>query len=214
MIVSDSRTIRVVIIESQALFAKALCLALKSDPEFDIRGDADSVRSASLQKWRPDLVLLDLDGHPIDVEETMENIREQAPGARVCVLSAKVEPVVMRRVLAAGAEGYIVKDITLVELVRAMKTVAAGSSYVDPRIAGGLLRRAGTNERRTALYDLSDREVDIVRLIAEGLSNKEISGRLILSEKTVKNHISRIFSKLNISARTQAAVYAMKIGLA
>jgi DNA-binding NarL/FixJ family response regulator len=214
MIASEIRTIRVAVIESQVLFAKALCHALKGDIEFDVRGDADSVRTAQLAKWRPELILLDIDGQAVDVEETMQLIRESCPAARVCVLSTRVEPVVMRRVLAAGADGYVVKDITVPELARAMKTVASGASYVDPRIAGGLLRRNGSGDRRSGLYDLSDREVDIVRLIAEGLSNKEISGRLALSEKTVKNHISRIFSKLNITARTQAAVYAMKTGLA
>ena len=119
----------------------------------------------------------------------------------------------MQRCLAAGAEGYIVKDVTPAELLRAVKMVAEGDTYVDPRVAGGLLRRRSISNGRPDLDELSVRETEVVRLIAEGLSNKEISARLGLSEKTVKNHISRIFSKLNICARAQAAVHAIRMGI-
>ena len=94
-----------------------------------------------------------------------------------------------------------------------MKLIAGGNNYVDPRVAGGWLRRRSHGNRRADLNELSTRETEVIRLIAEGLSNKEISARLGLSEKTIKNHISRIFSKLNIYARTQAAVHAIKLGL-
>jgi DNA-binding NarL/FixJ family response regulator len=123
------------------------------------------------------------------------------------------QPEIMQRCLAAGAEGYIIKDVTPAELMRAVKMVAGGDAYVDPRVAGGLLRRRSLSNGRPDLDELSVRETEVIRLIAEGLSNKEISARLSLSEKTVKNHISRIFSKLNIYARAQAAVHAIKIGL-
>ncbi|MGH7756910.1 MAG: response regulator transcription factor, partial [Vulcanimicrobiaceae bacterium] len=108
---------------------------------------------------------------------------------------------------------YIVKDISPGELIRAVKTVASGESYVDPRVAGGLLRRRNTAAGRTEIAELSAREAEVIKLIAEGLANKQISARLNLSEKTVKNHISRIFSKLNINARTQAAVHAIRAGI-
>ncbi len=119
----------------------------------------------------------------------------------------------MQRCLSAGADGYVVKDILPVELIRAVKSVAAGHNYVDPRVAGGVLKRRSGGYGRGAQNELSVRETEIIRLIARGMSNKEISGKLHLSEKTVKNHISRIFAKLNISARTQAAVHAIKTGL-
>jgi DNA-binding NarL/FixJ family response regulator len=91
--------------------------------------------------------------------------------------------------------------------------VADGETYVDPRVAGGLLRRRSLSNGRPDVDELSVRETEVIRLIAEGLSNKEISGRLSLSEKTVKNHISRIFSKLHIYTRAQAAVHAIRTGL-
>jgi DNA-binding NarL/FixJ family response regulator len=120
----------------------------------------------------------------------------------------------LQRCLNAGADGYIVKDIIPAELIRALKLIASGESFVDARIAGRLLRRQNVTRGRLENSELSARETDVIRLIAEGLSNKEISARLNLSEKTVKNHISRIFSKLHIGARTQAAVHAIKSGIA
>jgi DNA-binding NarL/FixJ family response regulator len=119
----------------------------------------------------------------------------------------------MQRCLSNGAEAYIVKDISPPELLRAIKTVADGQSYVDPRVAGGLLRRRSLNAGKPDIMELSAREAEVLKLIAEGLANKQISARLHLSEKTVKNHVSRIFSKLNISARTQAAVHAIRAGI-
>jgi DNA-binding NarL/FixJ family response regulator len=119
----------------------------------------------------------------------------------------------MQRCIVAGADGYLAKDVSPSELIRAVKVVAKGENYVDPRIAGSLLRKRLMSDGRMADDELSDRESDVVRLIAQGLSNKEIGVRLCLSEKTIKNHVSRIFSKLNISARAQAVVYAMRTGM-
>jgi DNA-binding NarL/FixJ family response regulator len=119
----------------------------------------------------------------------------------------------MQRAFSAGADGYIVKDILPEELIAAVKTMSAGSLYVDPRLVGFILRRhAGVGRREP--NELSRREGDVVRLIAAGLSNREISQRLGLSDKTVKNHISHIFSKLDVTARTQVVVYAIRNGLA
>ena len=113
-------------------------------------------------------------------------------------------------------QGGLPKDLDgyyYVQLLRAIKTVADGQSYVDPRVAGGLLRRRSLNAGKPDIMELSAREAEVLKLIAEGLANKQISARLHLSEKTVKNHVSRIFSKLNISARTQAAVHAIRAGI-
>jgi len=208
-----TKPIRVMVVEGQALFGKALCQVLAGDVEIEVVGDADSVGNAPLRRLRPDLIVLDLDGHQVELPEAMRLCRDQAPQAKVCVLSTHVQPEVMQRCLSAGADGYVVKDILPVELIRAVKSVASGHAYVDPRVAGGVLKRR-TGYSRGAQNELSARETEIIRLIARGMSNKEISGKLHLSEKTVKNHISRIFAKLNINARTQAAVHAIKTGLA
>ena len=210
---SSAKPVRVLVIEGQALFGKALCQVLASDPDIEVVGDADSIANAPLRRMRPDLIVMDLDGHDVELSEAMRTCRDLAPQAKVCVLSTHIQPEVMQRCLSAGADGYVVKDILPVELIRAVKTLAGGQAYVDPRVAGGVLKRRSGGYGRGAQNELSVRETEIIRLIARGMSNKEISGKLHLSEKTVKNHISRIFAKLNISARTQAAVHAIKTGL-
>lgn len=206
-----TETVRLYVIEAQALFSKALCQLLASDRNITVVGDAQSLGADALVAAKPDVVILDLDGGgTIDM---IEQVRALLPNTRICVLTIRPTPDVMQRCLACGADGYIVKDVAPGELMNAVKLVAGGESYVDPRVAGGWLRRRSTSGRKADLNELSTRETEVIRLIAEGLSNKEISVRLNLSEKTIKNHISRIFSKLNIYARTQAAVHAIKLGL-
>jgi len=195
------------------LFGKALCQVFSLDPDVQIVGDSHFVDAQALHKARPDLIILDIDGNHGEVSQGLATCRETLPDARVCVLSMRPQAEAMQRCLAGGAEGYIVKDVTPAELLRAVKMVAEGETYVDPRVAGGVLRRRSISNGRPDVDELSIRETEVIRLIAEGLSNKEISGRLNLSEKTVKNHISRIFSKLHIYARAQAAVHAIRTGL-
>jgi DNA-binding NarL/FixJ family response regulator len=208
-----SANIRVAVVEGQVLFAKALCQVLESEPGIEVIGDASSVTEIHINGQLPDIIVIDLDGHSLDFFDSMRVCREKAPNARVVVLSLNGHTELLQRCLSAGADGYVLKDVTPAELVRAVKAVADGSTYVDPRIAGHVLRRQTLMPSRTAISDLSERETEIIRLIARGLSNKEIANQLSVSEKTVKNHISRVFSKLGITARTQAAIHAMKAGL-
>ncbi|HEY1729301.1 MAG TPA: response regulator transcription factor [Candidatus Baltobacteraceae bacterium] len=206
-------TVRVAVVEGQVLFAKALCQVFASDPGLEVIGDAQTIKDIPTDGHAPDIIVIDLDGHPMDFSDTMRYCRQTVPNARVVVLSLNGHAELLQRCLSAGAEAYVLKDITPGELVRAVKAVAGGSTYVDPRIAGNVLRRQTLMPTRSALSDLSERETEIIRLIARGLSNKEIASQLSVSEKTIKNHISRIFAKLGITARTQAAIHAMKAGL-
>jgi DNA-binding NarL/FixJ family response regulator len=166
------------------------------------------VRSTS-----PDIILIDIDGGVIDLNEAVATSRKASTTVKICTLSMHLQPDVMQRCLNAGVDGYIVKDVSPNEFMRAIKSIAAGEIYVDPRIAGRLLRRRSSPQRFPDPCDLSMREVEVVRLIVAGMSNKEISSNLHLSEKTIKNHVSRIFTKFNCTARTQAAVYALRSGL-
>jgi len=206
-------TNRTLIIESQALFAKALAQMLTLDPSIQVVGDAEAITDSVVRSARPDLLLIDIDGNSIDLVESIQTARAAAPNVRVCALSMHLQPDVMQRCLNAGTDGFVVKDVTPNEFMRAVKSVAGGETYVDPRIAGRLLRRRTSNNRYPDPADLSAREVEVVRLIVAGMSNKEISASLHLSEKTIKNHVSRIFTKFNCTARTQAAVYALRSGL-
>lgn len=205
--------VRVAVVEGQVLFAKALCQVFASDPGLEVVGDVPTIKEIPTNGHAPDIIVIDLDGHPLDFSDTMRYCRQAVPNARVVVLSLNGHAELLQRCLSAGAEAYVLKDITPGELVRAVKAVADGATYVDPRIAGNVLRRQTLMPTRSALSDLSERETEIIRLIARGLSNKEIASQLSVSEKTIKNHISRIFAKLGITARTQAAIHAMKAGL-
>jgi DNA-binding NarL/FixJ family response regulator len=206
-------TNRTLIIESQALFAKALAQVLSLDPSIEVVGDAATVTEAYVTSTRPDIILIDIDGGLIDLNEAVTSSRKALPNVKICTLSMHLQPDVMQRCLNAGVDGYIVKDVSPNEFMRAIKSVASGETYVDPRIAGRLLRRRSSPQRYPDPCDLSMREVEVVRLIVAGMSNKEISSNLHLSEKTIKNHVSRIFTKFNCTARTQAAVYALRSGL-
>ncbi len=204
---------RVIVISSQVIFAKALCQLLSVDPELSVIGDAENVRQASLRQLSPDLIVLDVDGQVLAMDEAIELCRQEVPQAQLCLLSAQLQPEVLQRGLSVGANGYIIKDVSPDELTRALKIIASGGTYVDPRIAGEVLRRRATSKRRYPMFELTAREHEVVRLIAQGLSNREISERLNVSDKTVKNHVSHIFSKLNIGTRSQAAVHAVRAGL-
>jgi DNA-binding NarL/FixJ family response regulator len=209
---SATATNRTLIIEGQALFAKALAQVLSLDPTIEVVGDAETVTEAYVRSTKPDIILIDIDGGLIDLEEAVSVSRNALPNVKICALSMHLQPDVMQRCLNAAVDGYVVKDASPNEFMRAIKSIASGEIYVDPRIAGRLLRRR-TNQRYPDPCDLSLREVEVVRLIVAGMSNKEISVNLNLSEKTIKNHVSRIFTKFNCTARTQAAVYALRSGL-
>lgn len=202
---------RVVLVEQQAIVGKALSQLLSSDRQLQVIGDARSLEDAALAVHRPDLLIIDMDGSDENLDEMVAACRATSAETHILVLTSHVGPQFMQRSLSCHVDGYVVKDISPGELMRACRAVARGESYFDARIAGGLLRRL--SGEKPAQDELSLRESEIVRLIGMGFSNKEIGSRLALSEKTVKNHVSRIFSKLQINARTQAAVYAIRNGM-
>ena len=183
------------------------------ETSIEVVGEMDTLTEKAIRAARPDLLLIDIDGGKIDLTEAVQISRRVYPKLKICSLSMHLQPDVMQRCLSAGVDGYIVKDVTPTEFLRAVKTVTDGDTYVDPRIAGRLLKRGGTADRSSGTSYLSLREVEVVRLIVAGMSNKEISANLHLSEKTIKNHVSRIFTKFNCTARTQAAVFALRSGL-
>jgi two-component system response regulator DevR len=203
---------RVAIVESQILFSKALASIFGADPDLAVVGEHRTAAKDALSADKPDLIVVDIDGQAEDLGRMLQTCTEVEGGPYLCVLSIRMTPELMQRCLAAGASAFIIKDVAPAEVIKALKGVAAGESYVDPRLAGGLLRKR-RNGGKADIMGLSQRETEVLQLIAEGLANKQIGVRLGLSEKTVKNHISRIFSKLDISARTQAAVHAIRVGI-
>lgn len=205
--------VRMALIETQSLFSDALCHVLSSDPDVRVVATARSIEDVTKCNDEVDLVLLDIDDYCSNVEEAFAAASRAFPKAKLSALSSYANADVMQRCLAARADGYVVKDISLMELALAVRSIATGKPYVDPRIAGAILCRRAISPK-PATDELSGRETEIVRLIAQGLSNRDIGERLLLSEKTIKNQISRIFDKLHMTARTQAAVYAIRTGIA
>jgi DNA-binding NarL/FixJ family response regulator len=203
--------VRLYLIEPHRPVVDALRLVYGQDPSIAIVGDAPTIDRGQLSALRPDVVILDIDGLPMPIEEAIDACERASPTSRICALSAQRRSRVMQQALAAKAAAYIVKDTSPAMLIEIAHTVARGDYYADPRLAGAMLRRrsARTSERS----ELSSREFEIVRLIADGLSNSEIGSWLSLSEKTVKNHVSHILAKLHVSARSGVAVYAVRTGI-
>lgn len=210
--IAVERRPRVVVVHAHQLVAKALCRLLNAEDALDVVGDARRIEDANLRFVRPDLLLLDFDGCRGRLEECVATCKAESPSTRIMLLTAHAGQATLQRSLSCGLDGHVLTDIEPGELRRACKAVAEGDTYVDPRVAGVLLRRLQSPQ--TAHDELSLREGEILGLIAAGLSNKQIGDRLVLSEKTVKNHITRIFVKLNINARAHAAVYAIRNGFA
>lgn len=205
------RRFRIVVFEKQLIIGKAICHLLAAENEFEIAADVSEIDERMLKTLAPDLLLLDLDSFD-EIDTIIEAIRRSSPASHTAVLTSSAVRATMQHCIACGIDGFIVKDVSPTEFVRACKSVARGETYFDPRLAGEYLRRL--NYGIPAQDELSVREAEIVRLIALGLSNREIGERLVLAEKTVKNHITRIFAKLQVTARTQAAIYAIRNGLA
>ena len=206
---SLNRPLRVLIVEKQLLFAKAVAQVLSADADIRIVGIAAECDKVSLAQ-DADIVIIDIDEEPID--DVIARFRNRSTSVRICALSSHTQGELMLHSLSAGADAYIVKDSTMQDLVMAIKLLGEGSGYVDPRVAGSLLRRRGPSNG--PMNELSRREREVIRLIAQGLSNRDIGRLLALSEKTIKNHVSHIFAKIHCSARSQAAVHAIRIGLA
>jgi DNA-binding NarL/FixJ family response regulator len=200
------KTLRVAVIVQQGVFRSSLCAALEQCA--DVEPLAFATVPDRAFSTAPDVIILDLDFQPDNHRELMRRLLHIAPSSRICALAFRALPATVKQCLGLGASGFLLKDCSIDELCRAVKTVANSQVFVDPRVAGALLR--GIEERTAPKKSaLSERELDVIRLIALGFTNRQIAQELDLSEKTVKNHVSHIFRKLKITARTQAAIHAL-----
>jgi DNA-binding NarL/FixJ family response regulator len=212
----ETRPIRLFVVDPQPLIAAALSQLFSTCEGLHMVGTSQRVKSLTLRTVCPDVIVLAHEHGATDMCEMIAVCKETVPNAKICVVSCHAHPELLQRVLDAGADGYSIKDVEPNEMMNAIKTIATGTMYVDPRVGGFLLRHRGsaTRNRPGQRDNLSSRESEIVKLIADGMTNREISCALDLSEKTVKNHVSRIFGKLQITSRTQAVVHAIRTGIA
>ncbi len=193
-------------------------MLLKLEPDINIVGTADDGAAAveMVTKERPDLVLMDLKMPIMNGVEATRQIRTKYPEVKVLVLTTYDDDQWVFDAIQAGASGYLLKDTPRSEVLKAIRGTVSGKTYVDPAVAGKVLEQASSHQTQPATLitsKLTDREIEILRLLAKGLSNADISDRLFLSEGTVRNHVSAILAKLGVSDRTQAAVIAIQHGL-
>jgi DNA-binding NarL/FixJ family response regulator len=215
---SEQNPIRVFLLDDHEVVRRGLTDLLDAEPDISVIGDADSVEHALVRgpALRPDVAVLDVrlpDGDGISV---CRELRSQMPELSCLMLTSFDDEEALLDAIMAGASGYVLKQIRGSDLVSAVRTVASGQSMLDPTTTARLMRslRADPTEAPALapeLASLSPREREILALIGDGLTNREIGKKLYLSEKTVKNHISRLLAKLGVQRRVQAAVLASQL---
>lgn len=210
--------IKVLICDDQTIVSEGLRVILGTDPEINVVGIAnDGAEAVDLvEQIHPDLVLMDLKMPIMNGIQATRQIRKNYPDIKVLVLTTYDADEWVFDAIRGGASGYLLKDTPREGLIAAIKETVAGKTPVDPGIAGKLFSHISQNTAHTdtsIANALTDRERDVLSLIAQGLTNTDIAHRLYLSEGTIRNYVSSIFTKLNVTDRTQAAVIALRYGL-
>jgi two-component system, NarL family, response regulator LiaR len=210
--VANEDKITVVIVDDHTIVRQGLRTYLELQPDLLVVGEAanGSEAMAVVKESLPDIVLMDLVMPVMDGVDATRAITAMSPSTRVIVLTSFSEDEKVFASIKAGAQGYLMKDVLPSDLVAAIRTVNRGEAQLDPEIARKVMQEFANPQPVAPKHDLTDRELEVLRLIAQGKSNKDISEDLVLSEKTVKTHVSNILQKLHLSDRTQAAVFALR----
>jgi NarL family two-component system response regulator LiaR len=209
--------IRVLIADDHAILRKGIRALLGTEPDIEVVGEtADGLETVNqAAALRPDVILMDLVMPNMDGIEATRRITSEQPGIRILVLTSFAADDKVFPAIKAGALGYILKDSGPAELVRAIHQVYQGQPSLEPAIALKMLQELSHPPQRPPTPDpLSEREMEVLRLLAQGKSNREIAEQLVITELTVRTHVSNILGKLHLANRTQAALYALKEGLA
>lgn len=209
---------KVIICDDQAIVRDGLELLLKLEKDIEVVGVAqDGAQAVELvTKAPPDLVLMDLKMPGVNGVEATRQICQAFPGVKVLVLTTFDDDEWVFDALRAGASGYLLKDTPREKVIEAVRGTVTGRSYIDPLVAGKLVNQVASKQEQplsVITEKLTERELEVLRLIARGFSNADIAERLHLSEGTVRNHVSAIFTRLGVTDRTQAAIIAIRHGL-
>jgi DNA-binding NarL/FixJ family response regulator len=212
------RGISVLLVDDHVLFRQALRHLLETEQDIRIVGEASDGSQVEqlVEEQRPDVVVMDISMPAIDGIAATQILRDKYPSLGIIVLTMFAEDSQVIRAIRAGADGYLLKNIESGRVVDAIRAVSRGESVVDPELATKVLnefRRLSDVDGYNNIAGLTEREVSLLQLVANGLSNKEIASELGLAESTVKNRLSILFQKLDVKDRTQAAIYAMTHGL-
>lgn len=204
--------IRIMIADDHAVVRQGLKMFLSLDPTLEIIGEASNGKEAleNARLLKPDVILMDLLMPVMNGIEATAAIKRELPDTEVIALTSVLEDASVIGAIRAGALGYLLKDTKAEELIQAIKAASEGQVQLSPQAAARLMREVRAPESPEAL---TERETEVLRLLAQGHSNKEVAHLLTIGEKTVKTHVSSILAKLNVSSRTQAALYAVRIGL-
>ncbi|GIF63681.1 DNA-binding response regulator [Asanoa ishikariensis] len=210
-------TVRVLLVDDQALFREALAMLLGVHPDIEVVGEAGDGAEALTKAGTvaPDVVLMDLRMPVLDGVAATRRLRTEHPGVRVIALTTFDDDDDVFAALRAGALGYLLKDVSSARLAEAVLAAARGESVLQPSVAAKLVARIAAEPTDPAplTVALSERELEVVRLLAGGRSNREIAAALFLAEGTVKNHVTNVLGKLDARDRTQAALRARELGL-
>lgn len=216
--------IRVLLVDDQALFCEGLRTLLDLQPDIEVVGEANNGREAieCVARAAPDVVLMDVQMPVLDGVAATRDIRAHHPNTQVIVLTTFDDDEYVFEALRAGAVGYLLKDVASDRLAEAVRSAARGESFLQPSVAAKVVAEyirladapyARERANQALVEPLSDRELEILRLVATGASNKEIAATLVIAEGTVKNHVTNILGKLGVRDRTQAALKVKELGL-
>ena len=210
MSISSSQPIRVMLVDDHTMVRRGLAAFLKVFDDLQLVGEAES-GAAAIQLCAdilPDVILMDMVMPDVDGATATRAIRQQFPQVQVIALTSFKEGNLVKKTLEAGAIGYLLKDVSADELVRAIRAAHAGRATLSPEAAQALVETA--NQPPAPGRDLTERELEVLALMIEGLNNTQIAGRLTVSSSTVKSHVSNILSKLGVASRTEAVTLALR----
>ena len=210
--------VRVLICDDHALFRRGLMMVLEAEEGLEVVGEAEDGEEAvrKAEELTPDVVLMDVRMPKVTGIEAAGSIAELVPSAKILMLTVSDEEDDLYDAIKAGATGYLLKEISIEEVASAIRAVVSGQSLISPSMASKLLNEFTNLSKRADERQavptprLTDRELEVLKLVAQGMSNREIAGELYISENTVKNHVRNILEKLHLHSRMEAVVYAVR----
>jgi len=213
-----SDVIRILIADDHAIVREGLRALITTEPGLQLVGEAsDGLEAVSkVHVLKPDVILLDLMMPRLDGIGVIIEIKKELPDAKILVLTSFVDDDKVFTAIKSGALGYLLKDSSPQDLLKAIRSTYAGEAFLHPAIASKLIRELmqTTGDKPRTESPLTEREVEILQFVAQGLTNDEIAKKLVVSERTVRTHVSNILAKLQLANRTQAALYALREGIA
>jgi len=220
MAAEPDETIRILVVDDHAVVRRGLLAFLETEPDFEVVGAADGgtralelIAEADSEGRRPDVVVMDLEMAPVNGIEATRRIRARYSDVEVVALTSFGEEERVHAALAAGASGYLLKDADVDDVAAAIRAAHHGRVQIDPAVARRLMTSLRAPPRDDPAVELTTRELDVLRLVGAGKANKEIASELQISERTARTHVSNILGKLELSSRTQAALWAVREGL-